>query len=125
MNTDYDGITIEDQLEKLKDILQYYEKVQYYTQKEHLSTTAKSRSDKINENNQLALTKKESILRVIKVAEEILADVEKTKKSPDEITAMRHNKQFNKIAMYLIGISPYIKFDDYLTTQKNIVLGKV
>lgn len=125
LKTDFNGITIEDQLVKLRDILQNYEKVQYSTQKEHLSAKAKSLSDEITEYNHMALTKKESLLPVIEVAENILADVEKSKLSPDEITAMWHSKQFNKIAMYLIKISPRINFDDYLLKQKNIILSKV
>lgn len=125
LETDFNGITIEDQLKKLKDVLQYYDEIQYSTQQEHLSDKAKSMSLEITANNQLAKTKKELLLPVIKVAEEILAVVEESKKSADEITAMRHNKQFNKIAMYLIEISPHINLDDYLLKQKTIVLSKV
>jgi nucleoside-specific outer membrane channel protein Tsx len=90
-----------------------------------LSDKAKSISDAINANNQKASTKEMLLLPVIQVAEEILTVVKESRKSPDEITAMWHNKQFNRIAMYLIEISPHINLDDYLMKQKNIILSKV
>ena len=125
LDTDFNGITIEDQLEKLKEVLRYYKEIQYPIQQEHLSDKAKSISDAINANNQKASTKEMLLLPVIQVAEEILTVVKESRKSPDEITAMWHNKQFNRIAMYLIEISPHINLDDYLMKQKNIILSKV
>ncbi|MDY0126006.1 MAG: hypothetical protein RBS09_07425, partial [Anaerolineaceae bacterium] len=125
LETDFNGITIEDQLEKLKEVLRYYKEIQYPIQQEHLSDKAKSISAAITENNQKASTKENLLLPVIQAAEEILAVAEESRKSPDEITNMWHNKQFNKIAMYLIEISPHINLDDYLMKQKNIILSKV
>jgi len=125
LELDFSEITLQDQLERLKDIEKYYNQMNYSPEDKILSKKAGSILDSITNKSDEALSKKKLLSHVIEKAEAILEDKRKTMKKPEEITAMWKNNQTNGIAAYLIGISPYIVFDEYLKNQKNIALSRV